>query len=333
MVNIRAPFFKIFAILTFLLTISAAANAQATRTWVSGVGDDVNPCSRTAPCKTYAGAISKTAVHGEISTLDPGGFGTVTVTKSITIEGTQGQGYGSILSSLSSGVTINYDNFTAVGEVHKTVRLRNLNINGSGGSGGNAASGLRGVRIIGGAASAGSEVFVEDCVIEGNFASPGRGIEDVRSGGGKLVVTNTTVRNMSGTGIVVIPTSGSTRIDATIDNVRVHNCGFGIVASSGARMMVSNSVISNNTNHGLGVESPVGASEMHVTNCRVSGNGTGLLQAAGGTMRVANSDIVFNTANGTSGTVNSYGNNRFAGNGGVSTVTAIGVMSNEFGQQ
>ncbi|HYP49581.1 MAG TPA: hypothetical protein VEQ34_01475, partial [Pyrinomonadaceae bacterium] len=60
--------------------------AQATRTWVSGVGDDVNPCSRTAPCKTFAGAISKTAKGGQISILDPGGFGTLTITKSITVD-------------------------------------------------------------------------------------------------------------------------------------------------------------------------------------------------------------------------------------------------------
>src|SRR3982750_954931 len=64
---------------------SAPAHAQATRTWVSGVGDDANPCSRTAPCKTFAGAISKTAAAGEINCLDPGGFGGVTITKSITI--------------------------------------------------------------------------------------------------------------------------------------------------------------------------------------------------------------------------------------------------------
>ena len=68
-----------------LFGFSAMVHAQATRTWVSGVGDDVNPCSRTAPCKTFAGAISKTAAHGEISVLDPGGFGAVTITKSITI--------------------------------------------------------------------------------------------------------------------------------------------------------------------------------------------------------------------------------------------------------
>src|SRR4051812_32555835 len=67
------------------LLASAPASAQATRTWVSGVGDDANPCSRTAPCKTFGGAISKTAPSGEINVLDPGGFGGVTITKSITI--------------------------------------------------------------------------------------------------------------------------------------------------------------------------------------------------------------------------------------------------------
>jgi hypothetical protein len=317
----------------FILALSSLAQAQATRTWVSGVGDDVNPCSRTAPCKTYAGAISKTAVHGEISTLDPGGFGAVTITKSITIEGTQGQGYGSILHSGTTGVSIAFDNFTAVGEVQKTVRLRNLNINGSGGASA-AVLGLRGIRISGGVASANSEVMVEDCVIDASFGNPGRGIEDVRSGGGKLIVTNTTVRNMAGAGIVIFPANnGATRISATIDNVRVHNCGFGIVASSGSRMIVSNSVISNNTNHGLGVEGPFGAAEMHVSNCQISNNGTGLQQTAGGTMRIGNSDVVFNTINGTSGTINSFGNNRFAGNAGSSAVTAIGLDTHDKGQQ
>jgi hypothetical protein len=328
-------FCKTLALLVFMLSLSAAAHAQATRTWVSGVGDDVNPCSRTAPCKTYAGAISKTATNGEISTLDPGGFGAVTITKSITIEGTEGQGYGSILHSGTTGVSIAFDSFSGASpEGNKTVRLRNLNINGSGGSSGNAGSGLRSIRISGGVASANSEVFVESCVLDGSqAASPGRGIEDVRSGGGKLIVTNTTVRNMSGTGIVIFPASGSTRVDAIIDNVRVHNCAFGIVASSGSRVVVSNSVISNNTNHGLGVESPAGTAEMLVDNCRVINNGTGLLQTAGGTMRVANSTIAYNTANGTSGTINSFSNNRFVGNGGVSTVVAIGAQSHDTGQQ
>src|SRR3982751_3731335 len=74
------------ALALIALAIPASASAQATRTWVSGVGDDANPCSRTAPCKTFAGAISKTANGGEINCLDPGGFGGVTITKSITIK-------------------------------------------------------------------------------------------------------------------------------------------------------------------------------------------------------------------------------------------------------
>src|SRR5215469_5067289 len=74
------------AAMAVLLAGASLAQAQATRTWVSGVGDDANPCSRTAPCKTFAGAISKTAVGGEIDVLDPGGFGAVTITKSISIE-------------------------------------------------------------------------------------------------------------------------------------------------------------------------------------------------------------------------------------------------------
>src|SRR5215204_7384366 len=100
----------------FIMALSSLAQAQATRTWVSGLGNDANPCSLTAPCKTYAGAISKTAVHGEISTLDPGGYGAVTVTTSLTIEGTAGQGYGSILHSGTTGVSINFDSFTSLGE-------------------------------------------------------------------------------------------------------------------------------------------------------------------------------------------------------------------------
>src|SRR5215470_8838405 len=81
------------------------ASAQATRTWVSGVGDDINPCSRTAPCKTFAGAISKTATNGEINCLDPGAFGAVTIAKSITIDCEDTQG--SILAAGTNGVIVN----------------------------------------------------------------------------------------------------------------------------------------------------------------------------------------------------------------------------------
>src|SRR6201988_5424620 len=96
---------KLAVIATFLLAFASIPQAQATRTWVSGVGDDVNPCSRTAPCKTFAGAISKTATGGEIDVLDPGGFGAVTITKWISIEA-DGVIAG-ILVAGTSGIVIN----------------------------------------------------------------------------------------------------------------------------------------------------------------------------------------------------------------------------------
>src|SRR5277367_509634 len=101
---------------------TSLAHAQATRTWVSGVGDDANPCSRTAPCKTWAGAISKTATGGEIDALDPGGFGALTIGKSITLDGGGGQ-VASVLVSGTNGIVIN----APTGSV---VTIRNLRING-----------------------------------------------------------------------------------------------------------------------------------------------------------------------------------------------------------
>ena len=106
---------------------ASPAFAQATRTWVSGMGDDANPCSRTAPCKTFAGAISKTAAGGEINVLDSGGFGAVTITKSITIDGAGA--LASILALNTNGIVINGANIV--------VNLRNLAINGAGGTFGN----------------------------------------------------------------------------------------------------------------------------------------------------------------------------------------------------
>src|SRR5450432_1509282 len=115
---------RVLQIVTFAASMAAfasLANAQATRTWVSGVGDDVNPCSRTAPCKTFAGAISKTAAGGEINCLDPGGFGGVTITKSMTLN--CHEVFGSILVAGSPGITIN-------ALASDKVILRNLQIQG-----------------------------------------------------------------------------------------------------------------------------------------------------------------------------------------------------------
>src|SRR5918999_3188534 len=161
--------FRLLSFMTLAFAFTAAAQAQATRTWVSGVGDDVNPCSRTAPCKTYAGAISKTAKDGEISTLDPGGFGTITITKSITINGGgAGQGYGSILSALApQGVLVN---ITDVNDIRKSVKLDWLNING-------ASTGTDGIRMI-----AGNTLHVSNTLIDGVV---GDGIEMNVTGAGQ----------------------------------------------------------------------------------------------------------------------------------------------------
>jgi hypothetical protein len=144
----------------WLVIVSAAvvfltampAHAQATRTWVSGVGDDVNPCSRTAPCKTFAGAISKTAAGGEINVLDPGGFGQLTINRSISI--VAGGMPASVTFGVPAGVTIRAgaNDFVSIDGVHfdgtesgtwafniisaGRVDIRNCGVAGVGGAGG-----------------------------------------------------------------------------------------------------------------------------------------------------------------------------------------------------
>ena len=157
---------RTLAILTFIFGCASLARAQATRTWVSGVGDDANPCSRTAPCKTFAGAISKTAVNGEINVIDLGGFGAVTITKSITIDGTGA--LASILASGTTGILINITT-TAAQDPLATVRLRGLTINGSGActpAPCNGHSGLRGINVSS-ANTRRVKLFVDDVLVHG----------------------------------------------------------------------------------------------------------------------------------------------------------------------
>jgi hypothetical protein len=296
-----------FAVLAFILAVSSSASAQASRTWVSGVGDDANPCSRTAPCKTFAGAISKTAVNGEINCLDPGGFGAVTITKSITID--CHEVFASILNAGTNGINIPFDNFTAVGEVRKTVRLRNINFNGF-------DSGLIGINISGSAGTTGTEVFVEDCLIDGDFGGTARGILDQRNGGGLLVINNTTVRNTGSTGISVAP-STTNAIKLTISNSRVLNCAFGVATGSAVKTSIFNSVFSGNTT-GLHVDNSAGGTtEMSVDHCVVSTNGTGFdASTANAIIRISNTTAMNNTTLFTvagGGQVLSYGNNQAGG--------------------
>lgn len=288
------------------------AHAQASRTWVSGVGDDANPCSRTAPCKTFAGAISKTALNGEINCLDPAGYGTVSITKSITIDCKHT--LGSILNAGTNAVNILFNSFTAPGEIRKTVRLRGLSMNGD-------DTGVSGVRITGDAASANSVVIVENCVIDGNFGGIARGISDERTGGGELYIVDTTVRNSGGTGILVSPQAGAVagaRIDAVLSDVRVENSNLGFAAGSAARVQINRSVFSGNTVGGVGLFTSFSSVEANIDQTVVSSNGKGLLTSGTTSLRFSNSDITFN---GTAfdGATLTFGNNRVVGNGTAGT--------------
>jgi hypothetical protein len=284
-----------------VLSLAAGAEAQATRTWVSGVGDDVNPCSRTAPCKTFAGAISKTADPGEISVLDPGGFGSVTITKSITIDG---NGHlASILASGTNGIIIN-----APG---KDVTLRNLSING-------ASTGLTGISII-----AASLVSIENCqIFDFQGPSAGRGITDGRTSG-HLAVVNSSVNNSASTGIMIYP--GSSTVTATLDRVvMVRNGTAGFAVAGGAKVVIRDSVASGNAWYGYfasnstltldsstaahsdqGISSQTNA-VVRLNNSTITGNGTGLFTATGGAIQ-------------------SYGDNRIDGNGSDGSPTSISL--------
>jgi hypothetical protein len=218
------------AFLTFgLLMIGLqASHAQATRTWVSGVGDDANPCSRTAPCKTFAGAISKTAPKGEINVLDPGGFGGVTITKSISIIAENVQA--GVLVSGTNGIIINAG-------VNDVVELVGLNIDGVG-------TGLAGVKVLSAKA-----VHIRRSSVRG-FAnvSSGVGIHVAPSVNPAKVTVSDTVVTQNTQGILDAPAGGAASASTvTVDRVVVENNGGpGIRANANGTIRVSNSVITGN---------------------------------------------------------------------------------------
>jgi hypothetical protein len=290
------------------LLASAPAHAQATRTWVSGVGDDANPCSRTAPCKTFAGAISKTAAQGEIDCLDPGGFGGITITKAITLNCSAT--LGSILVAGTNGVTINAG-------PNDRIILRNLQLQGIGPTGG--SPGLVGVKILSAAA-----VSIENCVIT-QFSL--QGVSDARTGGGtKLFIRNTVISHNGAAGISLV--AGATN-NAVVDDTTSVNNAFGIAAATGNNAVVKRSNFSGNTTAGVLADS---GGQVSVDDSAISGNGAGV-QANAGNIRVSNSDINFNTGAAFSGSPVTYGNNRVLGNGSVGATTAAGSASSDLGQQ
>jgi hypothetical protein len=284
------------------LLAAAPAHAQATRTWVSGVGDDANPCSRTAPCKTFAGAISKTAVLGEINCLDSAGFGAVTITKSISIicNGV----IGGILSAGTTGVIVNAG-------VSDKVILKGLDINGAG-------TGVNGIRFIGGLA-----LTIEDCTIAN---TTGWGIQFSNTNPASVELNRVTTTNNALGGMQIRPANAGAVATAIISNFVGHRNGKGIEID-GAGGSPSNSIIrkSSFSNNSIGVSLTTGATQLSamITESAFENNSTAGVSASANTFaRLGRNEITGNVL-GVSGQIFSFGTNQLTGNSTEGTMTLL----------
>lgn len=302
----RALFALVIGIAGACLVYPAAANAQATRTWVSGVGDDANPCSRTAPCKTFAGAIGKTAAAGEINCLDPGGFGALTITKSIAIKCDALEG--GVLTPGTNGIVV------AAG-LNDVVWLSGLDFEG----GGPTANGLNGIKFVSGAT-----LHVSNCTIRGYGAtngSDGHGILFAAGTSSKLDVIDTLIADNANVGIEVKPAG----VSVTVSIKRVHSSGnttgFRANGSGGGAiaMNIEDSVAYGNAATGVNATSGVTGSSIMLDRVALVANGNFGIRVDGASafVRFGYSTI---TANGTAtstnnnGTLGSFGNNLIFGN-------------------
>ena len=285
-------------------TLSALpANAQATRTWVSGTGSDSNPCSRTAPCKTFAGALINTSINGEINCIDAGGYGSLSITKSVTIDCTGN--YGSILAGGLVGVTGVLVNIApSANDPHRSVRLRGLSINGPGPVGmAGTRTGIDGIRVL-----QASSVFVEDTVIS-EFTQ--QGVEVAAGESVNLTLDSVVIRNINGSGVTLATTAG--QVIASLNNVRIDGTPVGILAAGLVRANLRNVTLGHNA---TGLQTSNNDNIINVDNMKVSFSGTGVLASAGSTIRVSNSLITQN-ATGLSpsgGSIVSMAGNSLTGN-------------------
>jgi hypothetical protein len=290
---------KFFSTTALVIGFAAAANAQATRTWVSGVGDDVNPCSRTAPCKTFAGAISKTATGGEISVLDPGGFGTLTITKSITVNG-DGTLAGVLSALAPQGFLVN---ITTNLSTDKVV-IRNVSINGAG-------TGTDGVRIIDGL-----EVILDNVTISGLTDA---GVDIAQTQASNVYLKNVRI-SKAATGVRSQSTSGA--VNGAWENVSIDGMtNHGVDCVNNTTFVLRN--VETTRCGGSGVRSAAASVNLSIENSVSSGNNFGY-EATAGSLRLANSGMYYNNTN-LSTAVLSAGNNRSAGNSTTNNPTPGGM--------
>jgi hypothetical protein len=301
------------AVIALALLLPASSYAQATRTWISGVGDDANPCSRTAPCKTWAGAISKTAAGGEIDALDPGGFGALTITKSITLDGGGGQ-VASVLVSGTNGINISAAS-------NAVVILRNLRFDGLLGNGSSPGSaGVNGIVINTAAA-----VVIENVDA---FGFNTWGVLDQATTNNQLHILNSVFSNngvsttaLSG-GILIAPGSGGT-VKAELTGVKVTDSNIGIRVDGSnttnpTSVAIKDSVSSGAAHSGILATTTGGSVTMQVFDTQSTGNNVGV--AASGTnvnVYLGNSVVTGNNtgiSQTASGVVQSYKTNQINGN-------------------
>jgi hypothetical protein len=271
------------------------AQAQASRVWVSGNGDDASPsCSRTAPCKTFAGSIAKVVAGGEIDCLDPGGFGFVTISKAITIDcsGT----FGSVMV-VGTGFTI------AAGASDKVV-LRGLSINGVG-------TGSIGIAFMSGA-----QLTVEKCMILGLTS---HGINVTLGAAGKVYVTDTLITNVGGDGIKAATTAGTLQISIANTTIEAPAAN-GFEASGGAVVTtITNSVIATAGDSAVLGSGP--STQTNIDSSTLDNNNIAVnASVSGAILRVANNSLFNNGANfaiAAGGTIASNNTNRITASGGV----------------
>jgi hypothetical protein len=327
----RFSVIRLFAIVALGTTFMCG---QATRTWVSGVGDDANPCSRTAPCKTFAGAISKTAPGGEIDALDPGGFGALTITKSITLDGGGGQ-VASVLVSGTNGITV------AAG-VNDVVIIRNLRLDGLLG-GGNANAGINGINFI-----SGKDLNIENCII---FGFNTTGININLNQAATVHVVNTIIKNIgsctttcsNGVGDGIFATTSTGTVKVTVDNSQIMVvANNGINASQNSRVAVNRSLISaygGSAGQSVGNGGAGSGSSLSFDNCELVYGNNGVTAINSSTAFVSHTTIAYNTGTAynaitgaTAGIVNAYttgsnvianGTNRVHDNGAPGNPTYI----------
>jgi hypothetical protein len=285
---------KIVGMFALALMFSSLAAAQATRTWVSGVGDDANPCSRTAPCKTFAGAISKTAAAGEIDCLDPGGFGALTITKSMTIDCTAT--LGGVLVAGTNGITVSAG-------TTDVITLRGLDIDGLTAP----SQGLIGISVL----TAGS-VHIENVKIY-DFSTACIAVNS--SSRPSLTVVNSTLSECGGAGISTVG-MGGTQVLGDIRNVRIWNSPNGVNAGAGSFLAVRDSNLSFD---GVGVNTSASGGVVFVINSMLNLNSSALQSSAGSSIIAFGNGF---TGNGTvfnpnGGSIFTGGDNVQGGNGAI----------------